>query len=190
MTSYKILWAMYLMLLPSAIFGQNIDDRHPDMVFVKGGTFQMGCTPEQAGECSEYAKPVHTVTVSSFYIGKYEITNEQYAKFLNEYGAKVVKAGDFKGQKMVMEFKWGVYLDGDVWKPQKGYEQHPIGGITWFGANKYCQFYGGHLPTEAEWEYAARGGNKSKGYKYAGSDKLVEVAWCVRNSEDIPHPVG
>ena len=154
-----------------------------NMVFVKGGTFQMGSN-EESDE-----KPIHSVTVSDFYIGKYEVTNEEFCKFLNDYGSDKVKSGTYSGETMIYDKSsgyspYGVYKSGSIWKPISGKEKHPVIYVTWFGANEYCKWAGGRLPTEAEWEYAARGGNKSKGYTYSGSNTIENVAWYYMNSYD------
>jgi formylglycine-generating enzyme required for sulfatase activity len=166
--------------LPAETTKHNID-----LILVEGGTFTMGKDGTDNDE-----KPEHDVTLDSFYIGKYPVTNEQYAKFLNEYGSDTVKEGEHKGKLMIEEYKWGVKKENGIWKPQKGYENHPIVRVTWYGANEFCKFYGYRLPTEAEWEYAARGGNKTKGYKYSGSSNLDEVAWYGSNSDGKTHPVN
>ena len=184
-------WGIFLLLClfyGTQGFAQSTS-KHPDMVYVAGGTFRMGCTSEQS-DCGDDEKPVHTVSVGSFFIGKYEVTNEQYAKFLNDYGIEVVKEGKYRGQLMVEEYNWGVYLDGDTWKPQAGYEKHPVVYVTWYGANAYCKHYGGRLPTEAEWEYAARGGQKSQGYTYSGGNAMAGLGWYADNSNGRTQRVG
>ena len=171
-----------------------------NMVFVKGGKFKMGCDPERDGECEERELPLHDVSLSDFYIGKYEVTNEEYAVFLNDYGSAQVKDGAYKGELMVGEYKWGIefrnFKGEVVYRPQKGYEKYPVVKVTWYGATEYAKWLsqktgkGYRLPTEAEWEYAARGGNRSKGYQYAGSNDLKEVGWYEKNSGSQTHPVG
>lgn len=156
-----------------------------EFVLVEGGTFMMGDND------SEYdrEKPEHKVTVDSFYVGKYPVTNQQYADFLNEYGSTKVKQGEYKGESMIEEHEWGVKQEKETWSSQEGYEDHPVVKVSWYGAHEFAKYYGFRLPTEAEWEYAARGGIKSNGYKYAGSDNVEEVAWYFENAGDKTHSV-
>jgi len=161
-----------------------------EMISVAGGTFQMGSTDGESDQ-----KPVHSVTVSSFKISKYEITNAQFCEFLNDYGSDKVKSGTYAGETMIYEHDWGVKKSGSTWQPQSGYENHPVVYVTWFGANAFCEWAGGRLPTEAEWEFAARGGVEtqfiaSNSYKYAGSNTIGDVAWYADNSDSKTHKVG
>lgn len=168
--------------------GKNNKHTDPELIFVKGDSCKMG---SETGEDDE--KPVHTVYLDDFYMSRYEITNEEYCKFLNSYGSDKVKNGEYKGQTMIYEYKWGVKKTASQWKPQTGYERHPVVNVTWYGANEYCKWRGGRLPTEAEWEYAARGGVKTHdraSQLYAGSNKIDDVAWYSGNSDSKTHQVG
>jgi formylglycine-generating enzyme required for sulfatase activity len=139
-----------------------------EMVFVKGGTFKMGCTAEQGSECESDEKPAHSVTVSDFYIGKYEVTQEQWVLVMGGNN----NPSYFKGGKLPVErVSWY-----DV--------QEFILRLNTLTGKKY------RLPTEAEWEYAACGGQNSKGYKYSGSHNVGNVAWYDGNSDDKTHSVG
>lgn len=144
-----------------------------NMVLIKGGTFNMGCNKEKDldGECSSDESPVHSVTLSDFYIGKYEVTRAEWRQVM---GDEPSTAG------------------------RKDCDQCPVESVSW---NKVVQIFltklnaqtgqQYRLPTEAEWEYAARGGQQSKGFWFAGSDNLDELAWYEFHHENIyTHPVG
>ncbi|MEF2644140.1 MAG: formylglycine-generating enzyme family protein [Paramuribaculum sp.] len=135
------------------------------MVWVDGGTFRMGSDDSDA-ESDE--KPVHSVTVSDFSIGKYEVTQAQWKAVMGENN----NPSWFKGDNLPVEcVSWD-----DV--------QEFIRKLNALTGKRY------RLPTEAEWEFAARGGNRSRGYKYSGSDNLSSVAWYTDNSGSKTHPVG
>ena len=137
-----------------------ITDLNMEMVFVECGTFNMG------DKVSYSAQPIHSVTLSNFYIGKYPVTQKQWMKVMGS------NPSTYKGK------------------------DNPVGNVSYFDCQKFVvrlnkltgKKY--RLPTEAEWEYAARGGKKSKGYEYAGSNNINEVAWFERNSSRSSHPVG
>ena len=137
-----------------------------EMVFVQGGTFLMGCTEEQGSDCHTSETPVHEATVSSFYIGKYVITQAQWKAIMGD------NPSHFKGDSL------------------------PVEQVSWNDAQKFLRRLNTatgkeyRLPTEAEWEYACRGGLQSGHYKYSGSNNLDDVAWYEENSDSITHPVG
>jgi antitoxin component YwqK of YwqJK toxin-antitoxin module len=147
--------------------GREIFPIIPEFVAVKGGTFQMG---SNSGRIDE--KPVHSVTVSDFNISKTEVTFEQYDAFCDAIGRDKP--------------------DDEGW----GRGNRPVIYVDWQDAFDYCEWMSKttgktyRLPTEAEWEYAARGGSKSKGYTYSGGNNLYAVAWYDNNSRDKTHPVA
>jgi len=132
-----------------------------EMVFVKGGTFMMGSNDGDSDE-----KPIHRVTVSDFYIGKYEVTQKEWKAVMGNNPSR------FKG------------------------DDRPVEKVSWYDVQEFIKKLnkktGGNyrLPTEAEWEYAARGGAKSRGYKYAGSNDIEEVAEYEGNNDKETKPVG
>ena len=156
-----------------------------EIIPVEGGTFKMG---RNKGNWNE--KPAHKVTLDDFYIGKYEVTNEQFARFLNEYQSEMVKSGQDSGQIMIELSNWNIEKIDNVWGAKVGYNNSPVQNVSWYGANEFCKWADGRLPTEAEWEYAARGGVKSKGYKFSGSNILDSVAWYKNNYKRYVHSVG
>jgi formylglycine-generating enzyme required for sulfatase activity len=133
-----------------------------EMVFVQGGTFQMG---SENGESDE--KPTHSVTLYDFYISKTEVTQVQWRNIMGN-NPSYFKNCD---KCPVEQVSWD-----DI--------QEFINKINIKTGKKY------RLPTEAEWEYSARGGNKSKGFIFSGSNILGEVAWFNNNSDSRPHPVA
>ena len=142
-------------------------------------------------------KPIHEVSVPTFELGKYEVTNAQFSLFLNDYASEKVKSGANSGQIIIYENDWGVKKDPQgKWQAAAGYENSPVVFVTWYGAVAYCEWLSQktgqsyYLPSEAAWEYAARGGNQSKGYKYSGSNTIKDVAWYNPNSGLKTHPVG
>ena len=130
--------------------------------------------------------------INDFHIDKYEVTNAQFANFLNEYGSDKVKNGTAEGTPLMKVHDRGFKNQGGKlgWQPVEGFENHPASYITWHGANEYARFYGKRLPTEEEWEYAAKGGKDSANYRYAGSNDVNQVAWYGRNSDGSTHAVG
>lgn len=133
-----------------------------NMIRVDGGTFQMGATKEQKNP-SDDEKPVHQVTLSTYYIGETEVTNELWYK--------------------VMRISYDPRYQGDP--------KFPAAHMSWTEAQEFVKVLNQktglnfRLPTEAEWEYAARGGNKSKGYIYSGSNNANDVAWYDKNTYGI-----
>ena len=139
-----------------------------EMVFVQGGTFMMGCTPEQGYDCLDNEKPVHAVTLNDFYIGKYEVTQKQWMAVMGADN----NPSAFNGDNLPVErVSWNEIQEFIRRLNQKTGENY-------------------NLPTEAEWEYAARGGNQSRGYKYSGSNAYGDAVWYSGNSGYKTHPVG
>lgn len=151
-----------------------------EIILVEGGSFLMG-SPQGIGKSNEH--PQHKVTLSCFKITKYEITNQQFAQFLTDQGNQADKYGKwFQGKD--------IEQNGKKFTPRKGLEKRPVVRVTWSGAKAFAMWVGGRLPTEAEWEYAAKGGVKSSGYKFSGSNDLGEVGWYIDNSGGRMHDVG
>lgn len=159
----------------SLVEGSDIPD---NFVFVEGGTFQMGSTSGGNDE-----KPVHSVTVSDFMIGKYEVTQAEWKELTG------FKSAAFKGEHPADVITW---YNGVIFCNKKSRKEGLEEVYSGSGDSIKCDFSknGYRLPTEAEWEYAARGGNKSKGYTYSGSNNVGEVAWTESNRNDKTHPVG
>jgi formylglycine-generating enzyme required for sulfatase activity len=151
-----------------------------DMVLIEGGTFKMGCTKKQFS-CENDETPVHTVQVQDFRISENEITNAQYCYFLNDIGAN--PGGSYYGYEYIDigDNKCNIIYKEDTFFVEKGKENYPVIEVTWYGAKAFCHWAEGRLPSEAEWEYAARGGNAKSNFIYSGSDTLRNVGWFKHN---------
>ncbi len=151
-------------------YKETLSGLNLDMVYVKGGTFTMGATSEQGSNDS--AKPAHQVTLSSYHISKYEITQAQWKAVM---GTTIEQQRDKVGA-------YSLYGVGD---------NYPMYCVSWTEAKAFCEKLSQKtgkkyaLPTEGQWEFAARGGVKSKGYKYSGSDAVGDVAWYYDNSYNL-----
>ncbi|MDO4782106.1 MAG: formylglycine-generating enzyme family protein [Capnocytophaga felis] len=154
-----------------------------DTVLVEGGTFRMG---SDNGDPDERVR--HNVTLSSYRISKYEVTNAQYAKFLNTVGNKT-ENGLLYYNGIGKEREKGIVKNGNTYEPLKGRENYPVTYVSWYGAKAYAEWVGGKLPTEAQWEFASLGGNKSQKYKFSGSNDVNEVGYHLGNSKGL-NPVG
>jgi len=166
-----------------------------NMVFVEKGSFTMGDT-WGGGDSDE--KPTHKVTFTyDFYIGKYEATFDEYDIFCEDTGRKKPDDNGWgRGTRPVINVSWWDAIAYCNWlsekeKLPKAYDDNgnlldKDGKVT----TDPSKVIGYRLPTEAEWEYAARGGNKSEGYKYAGSDNVDDVAWYWQNSGIKTQEVG
>lgn len=133
-----------------------------EMIFVEGGEFFMGSDESE----KDNERPAHQVEVSSFYLGQYQVTQDLWEAIMGNNPSK------FKGQRKPVETV--------SWNDAKEF----IGKLNEQTGEVF------RLPSEAEWEYAARGGKYSQGYLYAGSDKLKQVGWYRENSDDDTHDVG
>ena len=130
-----------------------------EMVSVKGGEFEMGS--EEYGD-----KPIHRMTLSSFYIGRYPVTQALWQAVMGNNPSRFIGS------------------------------DRPVERVSWYDAQEFIKALNAQtgkdfsLPTEAQWEYAARGGQQSQGFRYAGSDRLAEVGWFRENSYGETKPVG
>lgn len=120
-------------------------------------------------------------TIKPFCIAKYEVTNRWFCNFLNAYGSATVKEGTWKGESILFDAYTDITYNGEVWTVDSQYLDCPVVGVTFYGALAFCEFFGGYLPNEAQWEIAARGNVYSNDpskpmYRYSGSDNLDDVA--------------
>lgn len=141
------------------------------MVKVSGGTFTMGATPEQGKDANDDERPVHKVTLSDYYIGQTEVTQALWTAVTGSNPSK------FEGDNLPVEQVSWDDCQTFIEKLNSLYSNE-------LGGKRFA------LPTEAQWEFAARGGNKSKGYMYAGSNEIDDVAWYSGNSGYVTSPVA
>lgn len=135
------------------------------MIRVKGGTFTMGAS-EDDDEAIKYERPEHTVKLSTYYIGETEVTQELWDAVMIKNKKDKMDPSIFKGPK------------------------RPVENVSWYDCKEFIEElnavtgYKFRLPSEAQWEFAARGGNNKREFKYSGSNTLGEVAWYKENSGD------
>lgn len=173
----------------------------PEMVLVEGGSFLMG-SDDNDSLIDE--RPVHRVELSSFHIGKYPVTQKQWLAVMGSIPASGLGVGDnypiygvswyhaikYCNLLSIAEGLTPVYSILDLTNPAQWGVVPTALSEAWDAVVCDWSTDGYRLPTEAEWEYAARGGRKSKGYKYSGGDDIDSVAWYHENSGGKSHPVG
>lgn len=137
----------------AAARGAETADDGAEMVLVPAGPFTMG-SPGKGLDEDAAEKPVQRLTLPAFYIDKYELTTARYARFLNA----VKQTRDDAGREYIgLDQYLPLEQSRADWQPKKGMEELPMGNVTWYGAAAYARWAGKRLPTEAEWEKAARG---------------------------------
>ena len=191
---------------PASVAAPKPTNNLIEMVLVAGGTFQMGSVG--------VAEPVHSVTVSSFTMGKFEVTVAQFRAFVQEelYKTTAEREG---GGLVWTGSTWEQKADASWKNPYLSQtDRDPVVLVSWYDAVEYCNWLsrkeglaatytvrgtdvtanwgatGYRLPTEAEWEYAAKGGRASRGYTYAGGNDVGSLGWYGSNSGNATHPVG
>lgn len=166
-----------LLLLPSC--HQSKEKIKIDWVFVAGGSFEQGknsmIISPKGDTVTGFTSPNRKVALDDFYISQFEVTVAQFKEFCKSTGRKMPEPPLDNAYGKRVNYTW--------------IDNHPM-LATWHEADSFARWAGGRLPTEAEWEYAAKGGNKSKGYTYSGSNRPVEIGWVFENSDSTIHPVG
>ena len=173
---------MFSVLMGTLLFSsckENETVTKVDWIYVTGGKFEQGknqfIISPKGDTVKDFTSPNRLVELNGFYISKYEITVKQFKEFCESTGRKMPEPPLENAYGKRVYYKW------EDEKPML---------TTWDEANDFAEWAGGRLPTEAEWEYAAKGGKKSKGYQYSGSNNPVEIGWVGENSDSTFHKVG
>lgn len=162
---------------PIPVITQSWEKDNSTMVFVPAGAFWMGSS-DSAPVAEADEKPQHLVTLDAYWIDQYEVTNAQFAAFMNA-------AADGSRERLWLATETAavrIHQQEGVWQPDEGYEDHPVIETSWYGAEAYCQWAGKRLPTEAEWEKAARGPDK-RIYPWGNEFDGTKLNFCDINCE-------
>ncbi len=192
----RLVLFLFLMTGCNLVHAQKSAVNVPQMILVDGGSFLMG---DNAGYENE--KPAHKVTVGSFYLGKYEVTVAEFKKFIAASGyqtdADQPDSARLKNGLPAREHNTGTWSRYATGLPVPEADTlFPVCNVSWNDAMAYCDWLSGEtgknyrLPAEAEWEFAARGGVKSKGFAYAGSNNLDEVGWSLQTPRSKVRLIG
>jgi formylglycine-generating enzyme required for sulfatase activity len=160
-------------------------------VYVPAGDFVMGSVEDDFMVTADEL-PQHRVYLDAFWIDQTEVTNAMFAAFLNEVGNQE-DGGNAWMNVHITDPK--IVQEGELWQPKAGYENHPVVQVTWYGAQAYCDWAGRRLPTEAEWEKAARG-TEGQTYPWGDADPTCDLTnydgWCwVRHTTPVgSYPEG
>ena len=178
--------------LPNSITGRDGEE----MMLIPAGTFTMGSPDYVEGKFG--FKP-HKVYTDAFYMDKYEVTNGQFARFLNHLAATghkkdiwdfVVTRSDLQTAGRKDWWPTEIILEGGNYKPFPSFERYPVISVSWFAAYDYCKWAGERLPTEAEWEKAARGGLEGKIYPWGNEIPTGGVIFSRSWTDNsVPAPV-
>lgn len=176
---------------PDRVVGTNRNTAflEENMIKVSGGGFTLGCSIGTIN-CERDEFPQKNVSMSTFYIQRNEVTNAQFLTFLKSYNSDNVKSGEYTGQKMIYPSSSGLTKRNGKWAIRKGYENHPVVDVTWYGAITFAEYYGLRLPTEAEWEFVAKGGVANNKFVFSGSDNLYNTGIYAGNSNFDSAVVG
>ena len=179
LTRLGVLLAGLFTLAMSGIRAEPRDETPPPvgMVLIPAGTFEMGSADEEADDDEQ---PVHTVHLDAFFMDTYEVTNAQFKAFVDAnpaWGKNNIDAW----------FHWGGYLrdwEDNTYPPGKA--NHPVIWMSWYAAMAYAEWAGKRLPTEAEWEYAARGGLEGQKYPWGNTITHADANYDKHVNETTP----
>ncbi len=150
-----------------------------EWVLVEGGSFKMGASRVIVSPVGDsirgFTSPERDISLDNFYISKFEITVKQFREFCKQTNRRMPDPPVIGPYGDTVQYEWR--------------DEYPM-LATWNEANDFARWIGGRLPTEAEWEYAAKGGRHSRGYSYSGGNVATDVGWVGENSDSTLHPVG